>query len=194
MPNQQLAERIASSNDRRRVRELVDLLADRNKSIQSGCVKVLYEVGARKPELIAGYAEEFLALLESKNNRLVWGAMTALDAVTLENPKAAYGELNKILSAADKGSVITRDHAVGILTKLAGIKQYSDRVFTLVIERAKKARTDQLPIYAESVLLIVKEKNKALFMKTLSTRLDELSTPKRTRLEKVLKKLSALSG
>ena len=35
------------------------------------CMKVLYKLGTRKPELIAPYTDVFIDLLASKNNRLV---------------------------------------------------------------------------------------------------------------------------
>src|SRR6266513_422108 len=82
VPNQELAKEIVRSNDRRAVKELIENLAHKDKNIQSDCIKVLYEVGEREPALIAPYYNEFGKLLDSKNNRLVWGAMTALDSIT----------------------------------------------------------------------------------------------------------------
>ncbi len=172
------------------VENLVNPNAQKDKNIQSDCIKVLYEIGERKPALIGSYTKEFIELLESNNNRLVWGAMTALDAVTLEKQKAMYNALTKIIDVADRGSVITKDHAVSILIKLAGIKQYADKAFALLIEQLKKAPTNQLPMYAENALPIINDKNRALFAKTLSSRLDEVEkASKRRRIEKVVKKL-----
>ena len=85
VPNQLLAKEIASSGDKVAVQELVDNLANKNKDIQSDCIKVLYEIGDIKPDLIAGYVDTFVKLLGSRNNRLVWGAMTALGAVANVN-------------------------------------------------------------------------------------------------------------
>src|SRR5262245_64688094 len=79
--NQALAQEIVRGNDGRAVRELVDGLSNKDKNIQSDCIKVLYEVGEKAPNLIAGYRSLFCDLLDSKNNRLVWGAMTALDQI-----------------------------------------------------------------------------------------------------------------
>lgn len=140
IPNQQLAQRIAKANDKKSVQELVENLSSMDRNIQSDCIKVLYEIAELKPSLIAGYVMEFVTLLGNKNNRLVWGAMTALNAMTLENPKAMYAALPKIIAVANSGSVITRDHAVGILIKLASIRQYADKAFALLIEQLKKAR------------------------------------------------------
>ena len=117
--------------------------------------------------------------------------MTALDLITSENPKALYAVLPKVIAVADSGSVITRDHAVGILIKLAGIRQYADKVFALLIEQLKKAPTNQLPMYAENALPIINGKNKALFIKTLSMRIDEVEKEsKKKRIEKVMNKIT----
>ena len=90
-PNQVLAQKIAQTRDRCSVQELVVNLSNADKNIQSDCIKVLYEIGERDPALISGYYEEFGSLLNHKNNRLVWGAMTALDAIAEVEPKGIYG-------------------------------------------------------------------------------------------------------
>ncbi|MGO4182467.1 hypothetical protein AB4Z17_14885, partial [Paenibacillus sp. TAF43_2] len=78
-PNQELAKYIADRDDKGAVIELVDNLHNNDKNIQSDCIKVLYEIGDLRPSLIAEYSKEFVTLLDDGNNRLVWGAMTALD-------------------------------------------------------------------------------------------------------------------
>src|ERR1041385_1990762 len=85
-PNQELAASLVKSKDKKAIKELVEHLSDKDKNIQSDCIKVLYEIGEQKPELIADYDKEFLALLDSKNNRLVWGAMTAIDCIAAISP------------------------------------------------------------------------------------------------------------
>lgn len=82
-PNLKLAQSIVLRGDKQAVSDLVANLANEDPNVQSDCIKALYEIGERKPELIARFAEEFASLLGSKNNRLVWGAMTALDCTAL---------------------------------------------------------------------------------------------------------------
>ncbi len=190
-PNQELAKYIADRDDREAVKELVDNLYNSDKNIQSDCIKVLYEIGVLKPSLIVEYSKEFVTLLDHGNNRLVWGAMTALDAITLENPEAIYLTLAKIVDITDKGSVITKDHGINILIKLCSVKQYADHAFTLLIEQLARCPTNQLPMYAENATPIINDTNKALFIKTLSSRLGDIEKDtKRKRVEKVIKKLS----
>ncbi|MEO7308718.1 MAG: hypothetical protein ABIR78_04525 [Ferruginibacter sp.] len=190
VPNQELAKQIIKSNDKKAVKELFDNLSNKNKGIPGDCIKVIYEIGEHKPQLIVGYAKELISLLDSKINRLQWGAMMALDAITGEDPKTIYKALAKIIDVADKGSVITNDHCVGILIKLAGVKEYASDAFALLNERLKTCPTNQLPMYAENALPIVNEKNKNVFIKTLTARLGEIEKDtRRLRVEKVIKKV-----
>ena len=189
-PNIALAQEIVQANDKKAVADLVEHLHDKNKEIQSDCIKVLYEIANLNPALAAAFTRQFIDLLGHKNNRLQWGAMTTLNALTLEDPKAIYAALPKIISAADNGSVITNDHCVGILIKLCTITTYADDAFTLLNERLKTCPTNQLPMYAEQTLPIINDKNKATFKSTLLSRLDEIEKEsKRKRVEKVLKKV-----
>lgn len=191
IPNQELAKQIASKKDKKAIQELVDNLGNKSKDIQNDCIKVLYEIGGQQPALIADYTKIFVGLLDSKNNRLQWGAMTTLSAVTLVDPKVVYAALPKILEAADKGSVITKDYAVNILIDLCSLKPYADKTFPLLIEQLLNSPTNQLPMYAEKALPIIHDKNKAFFIKTLTSRLDEIEKDtKRIRVEKVIKKVS----
>lgn len=192
VPNQELAMQIVEQNDESAVKELVENLGSKSKDIQSDCIKVLYEIGEREPVLISGFTKEFLALLTSKNNRLQWGAMTALSSVTEEIPETIYSSLDKIIAAADSGSVITKDNAVNILIKLCSVKKYSDNVFPLLIEQILNSPSNQLPMYAERSLSLINSKNKDVFIKALTSRLDTIEKDsKRKRVEKIIKQAGA---
>ncbi len=193
VPNQELAQRIVKAGDSIAVNELVENLSNKDKNIQSDCVKVLDEIGARRPELIAEYSREFERLLESRNNRLVWGAMTALDYIAAVEPEAVRGMLPKILAAADQGSVITRDHAVGVLAKLATLKQHADKCVPLLIEQLTKSPNNQLPMYVEKSFPAITGKHKKHFQSVVMKRLEGLKTEsQRKRVLKVLKKLDGI--
>ena len=190
-PNQDLAKAIAAGSDTSAVQELVENLSNKKKDIQSDCIKVLYEIGALKPALIAPHIGAFTKLLDSKNNRLAWGAMTALDAAASADLNGVYAFLPQIIAVADSGSVITRDHAVGILIKLMAEKKYAEDCFALLLEQLAKCPTNQLPMYAENAAASIPSDKKAAFTKTLSGRLPEIEKEsKRARVEKVIRKLS----
>ena len=191
VPNQELAGEIAAKKDKKAVEELVELLAHKRKEIQNDSIKVLYEIGELEPSLVFGNLSDFVSLLDSKNNRLQWGGMMAINTIVSEGPKAVYAILPKIMMAADKGSVITKDHAVNILVKLCSYSEYAESAFSLLNEQLLKSKPNQLPMYAERALPIVSEQNKERFRSTLILRLAELEKEsKKRRVEKVLKKLN----
>ncbi len=190
-PNEELAKEIVANKDKKAIKELVAHLSDSDKKIQSDCIKVLYEVGEQAPTLISSYANEFIALLDNKNNRLQWGAMTAIDAIAEETADIIYPALGKIIDIADKGSVITTDHCVSILIKLCAVKKYAEDCFQLLIEQLKSSPTNQLPMYAEQAIPIINKDNKTQFIKVLTERLPDIEKDtKRARVEKVIKKVS----
>lgn len=190
VPNQELAQQLIMSSDKAAIKLLVENLKNKDKHIQSDCIKVLYEIGEHEPKLIAPYANDFIDLLKSKNNRLVWGAMTALDGIASVNPKDTYENLAAILDAADKGSVITKDHGVSILIKLAANKAYTTDALVLLLDVLKGCATNQLPMYAENAIPVITESHKKDYVKVLTSRLGDIEKEsKRKRVEKVIRKL-----
>jgi len=190
VPNQELAKQIAAANDRQAVQELVDNLLNKNRGIQNDCIKVLYEIGERKPVLISPYAKDFIALLSNKNNRLQWGAMIALYTITSEAPKIIYAAIPEIMAACDTGSVITRDNAVNILIGLCAVKQYAANAFPLLLELIQNSPVNQVPMYAERSIPAINDKNKAAFIQVLSLRLADIEKETgRKRVEKLIRKL-----
>lgn len=191
VPNQELAAAVSAKNDKKAVAELVENLTNKNKAIRYDCIKVLYEIGEAKPKLLAEHYKAFLAGLESKDNRMQWGAMTALGTVALEKPDEVFKALAKIIDIADRGSVITRDHCVNILIKLTSLPKFADKTFPLLNEQLLSAPTNQLPMYAERAAPIITEKYKERFVKTLTSRHGDIEKESgRKRVEKVIKKLS----
>ncbi|RKN79414.1 hypothetical protein [Ulvibacterium marinum] len=189
VPNQELAQEIVLSKNKKAIKELVENLSSK-KTIQNDCIKVLYEIGMQEPRMIADYVHEFVKQLNTKNNRLQWGIMIALNTISKERPEEIYDVLPHILNVADKGSVITKDHAVNILIKLSSVEGYADNAFTLLIEQLLKSPENQLPAYPEKTIPVVNGKNKKLFVKTLNTRLADIEVDtKRKRIERVIKKI-----
>ena len=75
-------------------------------------IKVLYEIGVSNPTLIIPYTELFLHKMRSNNNRMVWGALTALAEISKIEGKVIASNIDNVLSAADAGSVIAKDKAI----------------------------------------------------------------------------------
>lgn len=188
-PNIELAQRIVAGKDTAGIRELVDLLSGKDKALKSDAIKTLYEVGEREAGLIAPFIASFKNLLTSPDNRMVWGAMCAIDAIAGVKPEAVYMMLPQIMQAVDKGSVITRDHAVKAMVKLASHERFAKTSVPLLLEHLRTAPVNQLPMYAELVATVVKGRDIALFITILEQRLVDVPQPaKRKRIEKAIKR------
>lgn len=189
-PNQALAQRIAEHGDADAVQELIVNLNHSNKAIQSDCIKVLYEIGERQPELISPHWQAFRQLLHSRDNRMVWGAMTALDSIAGHASAEVYGVLDEILSVANVGSVITKDHAVGILCKLAQHPEYAARCMPLLLKQLVNSPNNQFPMYAEKAAVVIDGAHRARFYAILAERVEVLEKEsQKKRVLKVMRKV-----
>ncbi len=191
VPNQQLAVKIINEKHEDWIKELIENLENKDKNIQSDCIKVLYEIGERgSADMIAPYFQIFAKTLESKNNRLVWGAMYALDTIATVNPSNIFIVLPAILKAIDKGSVITIDGGVSILAKLAALPAFSETAFPLLIEQLNRCPAKQLPMYAEKSVKAITSQNKPTFINLIEKRYNEMEKDsQKKRLDKVLKSI-----
>jgi len=187
-PNVELAEKLAASGDKTAIAELIVALGGKS-AVANDAIKTLYEIGERKPELITAHAEAFFAALKSKNNRLVWGGMTALDTIAAIAAPALAARLPEILAAAEKGSVIAKDKAVSILCELVAVDERA-KALPPLFDMLRAAAVNQLPSYAESASTVIGA-DRAKLADLISARLPDVPQPaKRTRLVKVLQKLA----
>ncbi len=190
-PNIALAEDIAGAEDGDAVAELVDILSDGAKAAKHDAIKVLYEVGDRKPGLIAPAGDDFIALAGSADNRLVWGALTALACLSRADPAFVFAHLTDILSAADSASVIAKDQAVNVLITLAGHKNYEADAVPMLLARLQASAINQLPMYAEQILAGLPKRHHGALREVLYRRITEAMKPsKLKRIEKVLRRLA----
>lgn len=188
VPNQELARDLAAKKDRKGIQEVAENLWNKDKNIQADCIKVLYEVGVIDPELIADYAEDFVKLLRSKNNRLAWGGMTALTEVAKANPEAVFKNLDAIKKAKETGSVITVDNAISTLahTAAANVK-YNEAIFPYLLNHLSSCRPKEVPQHSEKTLPAVNASNKNDFIKVLEKRMEDLSGGGLARVKKAIK-------
>lgn len=189
-PNVELAQDIVARNDIEAVLELAGAVRTGPARQANDALKVLYEVGARNPELIAGQCPIFLEALRSTDNRKVWGAMTAIDAVAERRADTLAAELPAIIAAADRGSVIAKDHCNSILVKLARAG-YGEKAVPILVERLRHAAPNQFPTYAEQIAPVLTPEARPGFLAVLRERLGSVvQESKRKRLEKVMAKLN----
>ncbi|MCB0101442.1 MAG: hypothetical protein H6635_05345 [Anaerolineales bacterium] len=188
VPNQQLAHDLAIKKDEAGIREVAEHLWSKEKAIQADCIKVLYEVGYIDPALIALYTDDFAKLLKSKNNRLVWGGMTALAEVAKVRPEAVFAHLNTIKTAKETGSVITVDHSISALAFTASANaEYSEVIFPYLLKHLSSCRPKEVPQHSERVLPAVNTFNKDDFVKVLEKRMEDLNAGGLVRVKKVIK-------
>lgn len=188
VPNQELARDLAEKKDKKSIREIAENLWNRDKNIQADCIKVLYEVGYLEPKLITDYTDDFVKCLKSKNNRLVWGGMTALAEVAKADPDAVFKHLDAIKQAMETGSVITVDTAISTLARVAASnRKYNEAIFPDLLKHLSRCRPKEVPQHAEKTLPGVNKSNKADFVKVLEKRMEDLSGSGLSRVKKVIK-------
>jgi len=189
-PNVALAEQLAASGDKDAIVELAEAVRSGTPRQRNDAMKVLYEIGARRPNLVIPHCGLFLEALASSNDRQVGGAMEALDSIASQRANEIAAELPRIIEAADKGSVTAKDRCTSILVKLARAG-YADRAMPALIEQVKKAAPAQLPHYAEQAASVLPPAEKPGFLAMLKDRVGQLGQRgKRERLEKLMDKLN----
>ena len=190
IPNQLLAKKLAEDNDSEGVAEIARNLWNSEPNIQSDCLKVLYETGYLKPDLIAPYVDDFLKLLTNRNNRLVWGAMIALATIAHLKTDVLIQHEAEIRHTMEKGSVITVDNATKILATLAaGSPEYCIRIFPYLLDHLRSCRPVDFPRYAEVIAPAVNGENKNDFIAIAEQRLPTLAAARAARVKKVLKRI-----
>ncbi len=189
-PNQELARDLARREDRKGIEEIAANLWSSDRNVQSDCLKVLYEIGYLKPELIADHVGDFLRLLKSKNNRMVWGGMIATATVCTIRPEEVWRRINDVLSAIETGSLITVVWGVKTLAGVASTnKTYRDKLFPVLMRQLRSCIPRDVPTHAESILPAVDRDTRARFVSTLRRRQGELTASQQARLRKVVRRL-----
>lgn len=192
VPNQELAARLAEADNREGIQEIASFLFDKNKSIASDCIKVLYEIGYLKPELIAEYVSVFLKLLKSKQNRMVWGGMIALSTIATLSHEEIWKERELVLETIRRGTVITLVSGIRVLVGLAASGEtYKKTMLPVLFDYLENCRPIDFATRAETMLpVICTEDEKELFMRIIRVKEEELSEAQKKKLKRVLKTIN----
>lgn len=189
-PNIDLAINLSETEDVEGIREIVDGLMSNTQQISNDCIKVLYEIGERKPLLIAEYVDNFLNLLKSRNNRLVWGGMLALSKIAFIKPNEIFRNLGLVVKAYEDGSVITIDNSISVFAELVKSELDSDqKVFNIIINHLSKCRPKEVPQHSERAFICINKQNSERFKEVLEKRLDSLTESQKKRISKLIKKI-----
>ena len=189
-PNIELANELVKTKNKKSIKEIVDGLNNPKEQISNDCIKVLYEIASISPELVSEYAESFIQLLKSRNNRLVWGSMTALAKIVFLNPDEIYKNLDIIVKAYEKGSVITVDNSISVFAELIKAnKKYEKKVFPIIIGHLEKCRPKEVGQHAERAFVCINKNNSQEYKETLLKRQKSLTEAQKKRVDKLLSKL-----
>ncbi|WP_167956762.1 hypothetical protein [Anaerosporobacter faecicola] len=190
IPNIELAIFLCDTEDEMGIAEIVSGLDQKDKRVANDCMKVLYEIGDRKPELIAPYCNRFIELVSSKNNRLVWGAMTALSCIIELKSEIIFRNIGRLLQAYQTGSVITVDNAVTVFAKLCKEREeYAKVLFPRLLEHIKTCRPKEIAQHTERIAICITGENRDVFLEALDSRKKDLTPAQNKRVEKVIKNL-----
>ncbi len=189
-PNVNLAIELCETKNLDGIKEIINGLKNGKEQLANDCIKVLYEIGERNPELIADYVLDFIQLLKSRNNRLVWGGMTAISRITFLKPKEIFENIDIIISAYENGSVITKDNSISVFAELAKAdKHYEKIMFKKIIEHLKTCRPKEVGQHAERAFICINEENSKEFVDVLLKRREYLSESQKKRVDKLIKKI-----
>ena len=172
------------------IREVAQGMQSGGQDMANDCVKVLYEIGQRNPDLIADYVDDFITGLSSKNNRIVWGCMCALACIAPIRADAVYARLAEVVAAYEAGSVITVDNSVTVFACLCKANRgYQAKIFPILLEHLAGCRAKEVPQHAERMAVCIDSENREAFIRALEERMGELSETQKGRLMKLIKRL-----
>jgi hypothetical protein len=188
--NIKLAEKLVKLKNITDIQEIVHGLDDKEKQINNDCIKVLYEIGYRSPDLIIPYIDVFLDKIKSRNNRIVWGSCIALSLIADKTCDKIMKQIDDIKRVYKTGSVITTDYCISIFAGLIkGNSKYSKEVFPILISHLENCRPKEVAQHAERASICINRSNKQLFIDVLKKRIDSLSDSQKRRVNKILKKI-----
>ena len=186
--NKDLGRELVEKNDIDGIQEVAENLWNKDKQIQTDCLSVLEQVGLLAPELIEDYVSDFLQLIFSKDNRLVWAAMINLALIASRKPQEIFEQYDEIVKVVERGSVITKDNGIKTLARVAAANaEYNRVVFPYLVEQLRSCRSKSVPQYAESISVAVTTDNQEQYLEVLNKRLDTLSASQQRRVNKLLR-------
>ena len=192
LPNQRLAQELAATKDDDGIREIAANLQNKNRNVRSDCLKVLYEIGYLDPGLVAGYCNEFLALLKSRDNRMVWGALIGLATIADLRPDEIWEQIDEVILRTGTGTVISQVWGLRVLAHVAAANQrYRQKIFPFLLEQIRGCLARDIPTHAGSILCAVDKDNKGELVSILEARQSEMTPSQLSHLKKVRKQIEA---
>ncbi len=195
VPNQQLARALARRKDTAGIREIARNLNNPNRSVQSDCLKVLYEIGYLDPgtdrrlrRRVSGSAGE------QEQPDGVGEHDRARDDRPAEG-QVIGSRLDEVLAALDRGTVITVVWGVRTLAGVAGASR-SDRprILPHLLRRLETCLPRDVPTHALSCFPAIDDASRDRFLAVLERRRPDLSPSQAARLRKVIREFPLAKG
>jgi hypothetical protein len=187
-PNKELARELVARNDTEGIQEVAENLRNEDRRVRTDCLSVLEQVGLLDPAMIEDYAGDFIELLFSRDNRLVWAAMIDLALVADRKPDEIFARYHEIVPVIEEGSVITRDNGIKVLAKVAAARpDYGQVIMPYLLEQLGSCRTKSVPQYGESIRVAVGSEYQEQYLGILEGRLDQLSAAQQRRVKRLRK-------
>lgn len=191
IPNMELAELLCKENDISGIAEIAAGMRSKERAVANDCIKVLYEIGARDPKLITGYVYDFIDLLLCKNNRMVWGCMTALAEIADVCADDIMKRIETVYKAYSIGSVITIDNSMTVFAKLClADYRYQTKIFPILTAHFQKCRAKEIPQHFERASICLDNHNSKEIIDVIKSRAGELND---TQLKRVNRKMRLIS-
>jgi len=186
-PNKDLGKELVENRDIAGIQEVAENLWNEDRRVQTDCLSVLEQVGLLEPELIEDYVSDFIQLIFSKHNRLVWSAMINLALIADRKPQVIFERYEDLVKVIESGSVITKDNGIKALAKVASTNSdYQQVIYPFLMEQLKSCRSKSVPQYAQSIRIAINSENQEQYLKVLNERYETLSTAQQRRLKKLL--------
>ena len=189
-PNKELAKELGDTENSEGIHEISKYLYDKNKSISSDCLAVLYTIGYTKPELIQDYVDDFLKLLESKINRMVWGSMIALSTIAKLKSDYLYKKIDLILKTMSEGTLITEVWGIQTLVNLSidNVK-HKNKLLPILFDYLEKCRPIDFPKRVETILPVIERiKEIEMLDRIIEIKSADLTDSQAKKLKTALKK------
>jgi len=192
VPNQVLARDLANMKNIEAIEEIHSYLFDKNKSIASDCLKVLYEIGYIDPTLISIYLNDFIGLLNSKNNRMVWGSMIAIANISNVLPDNVYKTKDLIKHKIETGTTITQVWGIYALVNTVSANQiYYGEFRDYLFKLQKECRPIDFTKRAVTISQVVVSDDLPEFVQILNDGLPKVSSSASKKLTRLIKKLES---
>ncbi len=187
-PNKALGRELVETRDVEGIREVAENLWNEDRRIRIDCLSVLEQIGLLEPALIEDYVADFIELVLSEDNRLVWAAMINLALIADRKPQEIFERYDELVRVIEKGSVITKDNGIKILARVVSTSaEYNKAIVPYLMEQLRTCRAKSVPQYAESIQVAVNAEDQEEYVSILNERMDELSAAQQRRVDKLLK-------